>query len=568
MMNERGDPRWELLPHDPVGFFELTGSFDRKTLKQRYTDLLRRFKPEKHPSEFQRIRAAFEALEARLRYGQQERTGQTTFRNHWSTDESTTNPPEVRASLEDARPSREQAAHRKPNQALTLVRRLESEEPSELYEELERQESKSAYDYYALAVLADLGQPSERPGFLHWILEGLTALPQEPALTALLYEMLRQNDFGDKNLKILLAISRLFPSDQFYYFTESLWRRLIKRDSAERFAAGLDQCEANLRDHRIGAKVTFYVHILRAALWRASGPWIERSLAFLTENQDQIRGELEYEMELNLQLDRYRRASHLFVDGSPQREKIDRCIREFCTVDEQAGAEQLVRTQLELVADSHALLGAVPFDEADYSAAYDALRWISHATDVRLGIDWVPPDFNKLRDATMQFMRELDSLDDRNAWQLLESFKAVFELCAICFLAIIVVFLVMLIQFVVADWRWLKPVYSEAIFNATLIVAVLATVILYVAVVRKKTTNRWFDRWKERIARRKYQRHWRYQALRFVRKTQCSLEDVRNTVTAALQQNPGVFTASTWLPDFMARDFGLAFYALAHLYER
>ena len=61
MMSERGEPRWELLPHDPVGFFELAGSFDRKTLKQRYTDLIRHFKPEKHPSEFQRIRAAFES---------------------------------------------------------------------------------------------------------------------------------------------------------------------------------------------------------------------------------------------------------------------------------------------------------------------------------------------------------------------------------------------------------------------------------------------------------------------------------------------------------------------------
>jgi hypothetical protein len=565
MKSERSEPRWELLPHDPVGFFELAGSFDRKTLKQRYTDLLRRFKPEKHPSEFQRIRAAFEALDARLRDGQQERTGQTEFRYHRSTDESTTNPPEIRPRVAGARPSREQAVHRKPNQALSLVGRLESEEPGQLYVELEQRESKSAYDYYALAVLADLGQPRERPGFLHWILEGLTALPQEPALSALLYEMLRQNDFGDENPEVLLAVSRLFPSDQFYYFTESLWGRWIKRDSAQRFAAALDQCEANLRDHRIGAKVPFYVHILRTALWRASGPWIERSLAFLTENHDQIHGELEYEMELNLQLDRYRRSAHLFVDGSPQREKIDRCIREFCTVDEREASERLVRTQLELVADSRALLSAVPFDQADYSAAYDALRWISHSTDVRLGIDWAPPDFNKLRDATIQFMREVDSQDDRNAWQLLESVKAVFELCAICFLVIIVVLLSMLVQSAVAKWLWFKREPYDAIL---LIVEVIATVIFYVAVVRKKTTNRWFDRWKERIARRKYQRRWRYQALRFLQKTQYPLEDVRTTVTAVLQQNPGVFKASTWLPGFLARDFGLAFYALAHLYER
>jgi hypothetical protein len=568
MMSERGEPRWELLPHDPVGFFELAGSFDRKTLKQRYTDLVRRYKPEKHPSEFQRIRAAFEALDARLRYGQQERTGQTAFRNQWSTDEPTTNPPELPASLADARPSREQPVHREPNQALSLVRRLESEEPSQLYEELERRESKSAYDYYALALLADVGQPRERPGFLQWILEGLTALPQEPALSALLYEMLRQNDFGDENPKVLLAISRLFPSDQFYYFTESLWRRLIKRDSAERFAAALDHCEANLRDHRTGAKVTFYVRILRTALWRASGPWIERSLAFLTENQDQISGELEYDMELNLQLDRYRRVAHLFVDGSPEREKIDRCIREFCTVDEQEAAERLVLTQLELVTDSRALLGALPFDEADYSAAYDALRWIAHATNVRLGIDWAPPDINKLRDATVRFMREVDSLDNPNAWKLLESVKAVFELAAVCLLVIVVVFLATMTLLFVADWLSFKPGDFDAILGLAVIAEVIPTVILYVAVLRKKTTNRWFARWKERIARRKYQDHWRYQALRFVQKTQYPLEDVRNTVTAVVRQNPGVFGASAWLPAFMARDFGLAFYALAHLYVR
>jgi hypothetical protein len=567
MMSERGEPRWELLPHDPVGFFELTGSFDRKTLKQRYTDLIRRFKPEKHPSEFQRIRAAFEALDARLRYDQQERTGQTAFRYHWSPDESTTNPPDVRASHADARPSREQPIHREPNQALSLVRRLESDEPSQLYEELERRESKSAYEYYALAVLADLCQPRERPAFLQWILEGLRALPQEPALSALLYEMLRQNDFGDENPEVLLAVSQLFPSDQFYYFTESLWGRLIKRDSAERVAAALENCEANLRDHRIGAKVTFYVRILRAALWCANGPWIERTLTFLKENQDHISGELETEMELSLQLDRYRRSAHLFIDGSPQREKIDRCIREFCAVDGQEAAERLVRTQLKLAADSHALLGAVPFDEADYSAAYAALRWIVHATNARLGIDWTPPDHAKLWDATIRFMREVDSLDDPNPWQRHDSLKAVFELVAICFLATIILIPAMLISITVAVWLQFKPDISDAIFIVMAILGLIATVILFIAVVRKRT-NRWSARRRERIARRKYQRHWRYQALRFVQKTQYPLEEVRNTITTVVQQNPGVFRASSWLPGFMARDFGLAFYALAHLYER
>jgi hypothetical protein len=568
MMSERDEPRWELLPHDPVGFFELAGSFDRKTLKQRYTDLIRHYKPEKHPSEFQRIRAAFEVLDARFRSGQQERPGQTAFRYHWSTDESTTDPPEVRKSLADTRPSREQPVHGEPKQPVSLVRRLESEEPSQIYDELERRESKSAYDYYALAVLADLGEPREQLGFLQWILKGLTALPQEPALSTLLYEMLRHDDFGDANPKVLLAISRLFPSDQFYYFTESLWGRLIKRDSAQRFAAALEDCEANLRDHRVGAKVTFYVRILRAALWRADSPWIERTLAFLKENQDQIRGELENEMELSLQLDRYRRSAHLFIDGSPQRERIDRCIREFCTVNEQEAAERLVRTQLELAADSRELLGAVPFDEADHSAAYVALRWIAHATNARLGIDWPPPDRDKLRNATVRFMREVDSLDDPNPWQLNNLLKGAVDFGAIFFLPTILALPAAMIVSIVASWLRFKQDTSDVISGVTLMVLIISWVILYFAVVRKKTTNRWFARRHERIARKKYQRHWRYQALRFVQKTQYPLEDVRDAITAVVQGNPGVFRASTWLPGFMARDFGLAFYALAHLYVR
>jgi hypothetical protein len=102
----------------------------------------------------------------------------------------------------------------------------------------------------------------------------------------------------------------------------------------------------------------------------------------------------------------------------------------------------------------------------------------------------------------------------------------------------------------------------------TVILEVIGTVILSVAVVRKRMTNRWFDRWKERIARRKYQSHWRYQALRFIQKTQYPFEDVRDTMTAVVQSSPIIFGPSTWLPGFMARDFGLAFYALAHLYER
>ena len=35
-------PDWQLLPHDPQGFFGLADGFDRKDLKRSYNRLLRR----------------------------------------------------------------------------------------------------------------------------------------------------------------------------------------------------------------------------------------------------------------------------------------------------------------------------------------------------------------------------------------------------------------------------------------------------------------------------------------------------------------------------------------------
>ncbi len=61
------EPNWSALPHEPQRFFELPEGFDRIDLRRKYSALIRRFKPEKFPEEFQRIRAAFEDLDQQLR---------------------------------------------------------------------------------------------------------------------------------------------------------------------------------------------------------------------------------------------------------------------------------------------------------------------------------------------------------------------------------------------------------------------------------------------------------------------------------------------------------------------
>ncbi len=80
------EPRWDLLPHDPVRFFALADGFNRNDLKRAYNRLLRRFKPEKAPEEFQRIRAAFEELDENLRYHGGTTGSRTPVPQDWKID--------------------------------------------------------------------------------------------------------------------------------------------------------------------------------------------------------------------------------------------------------------------------------------------------------------------------------------------------------------------------------------------------------------------------------------------------------------------------------------------------
>jgi hypothetical protein len=66
-MTADDEPQWQLLPGDPLGFFELSEPFTEVDLRRRYNALLRRYKPERAPERFLQLRAAYEALRARLR---------------------------------------------------------------------------------------------------------------------------------------------------------------------------------------------------------------------------------------------------------------------------------------------------------------------------------------------------------------------------------------------------------------------------------------------------------------------------------------------------------------------
>ena len=191
---------WSLLPQAPLAFFGLSASFARKELKRAYNRLLRQFKPEKHPQEFQQIRAAYELLDNQLRYGAASAPSQTY---HWKTDEPATasaSPPfEKRqrpepAAAHAATPGAPTAPDRSPPAPAPpapLHVRLRQEPMAHLYRQLAEKQHKVPYDFYALAVMSDVVHRKDGLQFLRWILQGLAEHRRDPGLLSLLYEYLR-----------------------------------------------------------------------------------------------------------------------------------------------------------------------------------------------------------------------------------------------------------------------------------------------------------------------------------------------------------------------------------------
>src|SRR5262249_22479295 len=65
-MSEDDAPDWKLLHGDLEAFFGLPAGYGRRELKLAYAALIKIYKPEQRPEEFQLIRAAYDTLEARL----------------------------------------------------------------------------------------------------------------------------------------------------------------------------------------------------------------------------------------------------------------------------------------------------------------------------------------------------------------------------------------------------------------------------------------------------------------------------------------------------------------------
>jgi hypothetical protein len=365
---ESDEPNWALITMNPTAFVGLSEGFQRNDLKRAYTSLIKRYKPEQFPSEFQRIRAAYEQLDHQLRYGSMSEAPLRTASPHDVSDQADVSVRHATSSteLDDTRMSTAAA---------------------ESYQQLEKLAVKSPRDYYRLAVLADVVHAAKPNLFLLWIVRGLKQYPNDQGLLRLAYAALASGVANDAAPRVLPAICDAIRTDHFFALTESLWLHYMKQTSFDEFTKLLHKCESQISDHRVTVRVAFYSQLLRSAMFIAPLDWIRKTREFILAHTEYMPNYLEFDLEVTIALTRYREANCILPKPDTVRHYIHEAMVTYCQGSERAGNQAVVELQLAAVKNHEYFANAFPWkDNEELVYAWMAWEWVCEDVRQRLAM--------------------------------------------------------------------------------------------------------------------------------------------------------------------------------------
>ena len=355
------DPHWELLPGQPELFFGLESGWEPLDLKRRYSALIKRYKPERFPEEFKRIRAAYEELQRR-----RAAPGRSAARSPWAP-----NMPRRRASpvTEEAQ---KHARLRRAERALVLI------DPQSRYAELGRLALLEPQHYCTLALLSECVPDAAGRNFASWIATGLCVHPHDRVLAQWL--MRAAFDVPEGEIEALLDQLQQLADDEprtYYYATVELWVRWIPNVAPGRFMERLDALESKAvagQESESPEKLSFLMRCLRPALWRADREWCTAKLAWLEERHRSIAGAMENELEYLVLIQKWIGKRQSIVSENALVARLDDIVRRSCMDDPELDS-RFLELATEMVRDPRAMLLALPVGQRiDHDAAI-LWRW-------------------------------------------------------------------------------------------------------------------------------------------------------------------------------------------------
>ena len=536
MTDTPDEPNWSLLPQDPVGFFGLSVGFDGRELKRCYNQLIRRFKPERFPQEFQRIRAAYEQLQNANAYGQ-------------STDSS------APVDLFEWDPSAV-ATTASSSVALPLHQRIQTGSATEIYRELKDQANKSPQDYYALAVMSDVVDPQDGQQFANWILQGLTAYRNEIGLSRLLHAYFSGLVESKHCESLLVACSRIVREDLFFPLTEPLWKLLLRSQDFSHFREVLAQCEANLKGINIDNRLSFYLRILKPAVWVADEEWINQSYNLIEQHFDRIPKFLDYELEILSRLRAYIQIREQFIQGDEVRRRLDQAIRDYFSEDQLAGDQGVVACQVAIAQDTERVSAAfAELGDQAYPRFYALWQWVSYDVGERN----VEPSRQSLHDNVWQsrmrtLLVQLARRTDRSRLGLQWGIWTVmyYLSTAACYVLPIILLELLIIYF------WSGSRANDTSFDLLFVGGAVGG--LYSGrLLQKQLRSRVWLPYCLRISARCYRQLWSREIISFLARSHLSYQ----MLNVFLNSEAGINIKGGWVKYYVDQDYALPVYAIA-----
>jgi hypothetical protein len=564
------EPQWSLLPSQPVEFFNLAEGYDRKDLKRAYNRLLRMYKPEKFPAEFQKIRSAYELLDARMRYGgannasdQEAFSGwnasakQESFSAHsfgLNTEEASQSSGQNDDSSSASKSVAETAGSLTPVER--MVSRLGAETPESLYQELSGRPSHSPFELYSLAILSDALFKPEEFVFLKWLLLGLNKYPDEPGFFNLIFNLCQSDQMLEESLsEALIAISQVVSTDRFYFLTERLWDRYLQTVSWDQFEKTLERCQANINDYHVQGRTVFTCHLLRRAIWLAPQESVDAMVEYLEEHAEILSYGMDYDYELCLQLREYVRGREGFVNAGGLCAMIDDALRAYCLLPVQEADLKIVACQTAISQNEELLLSEFPFSLESPPTNLIAWLWISEEVLERLDLRESPNE-RQVMDATQKLLLQIDAIFPIASIQICNLIRWSLTLLghALIFAVSLLVTVVVLVLLPDSAFDLMAPV---------MVILTVVCLILFQLRIKPITIDKWMGRYLQNVILRNYSSWWRSLIARFHAATHYSYSDTRSAAIGLINLNQVEFNASSWFPDLYSYDRGLAIYANA-----
>lgn len=343
------DAPWDRLPNDPTGFFRLDAGFDRKDLKRSYGRLIRIYKPETHPAEFQRIREAYESLETELRYG----AARELDREQCAAWE---NPRSV--------PTESQSPMQSPANDASVPLSTQAPDvevdPAAYYEHLRVLNGKSPQAYYELAILSDICDRDDPQRFVKWLLTGVKQYPADPGLLRLLREHLANDVDLESAYSILLTLSKIVPPSSFFPTSEPLWERVFREASFQTYSRLLNTCESNFRQRLSVHHLIFYIHSMKRMAWTADADWIQEKWHWIQSHGSEIPNGFDQDLEFIDLLLAYLQIDREKIGDNEVRQSIDEMLRAYCMDPELIAAGKTVEVHDAIARSSQRFMETFP----------------------------------------------------------------------------------------------------------------------------------------------------------------------------------------------------------------